>query len=649
MHNLLELTRVYVSAEDTGIKFSYLLIYLVLIAYTCIFIWKYLKRFIMMAFLTMIAPIIAFTYPIDKMKDGQAQAFNAWFREYLFNALLQPLHLIIYMVLIGSAISLAQSNVIYAIVALAFISQSEKLLRSFFGFDRAKTAGGDTGAFAKGALASQAISRLRSGSKASSTKTSDKSNNSKSGGSKPRTANLSAYLGGNGGGNSVPTSDVEGVAPGIDTSPITGIGGPTSTPEDPHLGSKEPGSHEYAMAAAAAANNEEMPYSQRLNEIPDTFKDSENNTNKDKEDAYADKLGKVPKTFKDNDKDKKPIQKLQTKDAKLNKPNKPKEKKKIKGPYQHTRKRAVAGMVGKAIKYTAPKVGRGAIRTAAAMSGAMIGGAMAIATGNASYLAAGALAGSALGGKVANAPKALGNVGRSIRTAYRAERLGGEGAKDKARFEEFKKDKENIKYFKDKYNLSSNKEAKAMIDQGREFIEAGYTDVEDVDRLMKMKNASGGSATSEQIMAADQMASKLKLEDLMDSDKSAKLENSIAKQMQYQAQAQGQNISAAKARSLAQEHMNSMRVSKGLPVQENKQYVPTKAPKNDKQATRREAAKHQSNAAAKVHQEKKQAREEGRRLNPGSNTAPQQTRGRRLNPGSNTAPKQTRGRRPGNK
>lgn len=581
----------------------------------------------MMAFLTMIAPIIAFTYPIDKMKDGQAQAFNMWFREYLFNALLQPLHLVIYMVLIGSAIELAQSNVIYAIVALAFINQSEKLLKAFFGFDRAKTAG-DTGAFAKGALASQAISRLRSGSKSSSTKTSGGSSNSKGSGSKPRTANLSAYLGGSGGNSSVPAGDAEGVAPGIDTSPITGIGGPTATPDGP---SKEPGPHEYAMAAAAAAANEQMPYSQRLEEIPQTFKDSDNNTNK-KEDTYADKQGNVQQTLKDPNKDKKVIQKPKTKDVKL---NEPKEKKKIKGPYKHSKVAAAALVgakaIGRAAKYTGKKLGRGAIRTAAAIPGAMIGGAMTVATGNASYLAAGALAGSVLGGKVATS---LGKAPSSIRTAYRTERLGEQGAADKARFEKFKKDKENIQYFKEKYNLSTNKEAKAMIDQGREFVEAGYTDVEDVDRLMKMKETFEDSATSEQIMAADQMASKLKLEDLMDSEKSAKLENSIAKQMQYQAQAQGQNISDTKAKQLAQEHMNHMRVSKGLPVNTARSTQPkntTKQPKSTttqskSTTTKVKVSRDNVKKVTKTPINKKPAGEKS--LNPGTNTT-RQTRGRR--------------------
>ena len=99
-----------------------------------------------------------------------------------------------------------------------------------------------------------------------------------------------------------------------------------------------------------------------------------------------------------------------------------------------------------------------------------------------------------------------------------------------------------------------------MIEQGREFIEAGYTNPEDVKRLMDMQEASG-DATSSQIMAADQMASQLKMDDFLDSKKSAQLEENLANQMKTQAKGK---ISDERAKQLARSHMNSMRVSKGL-------------------------------------------------------------------------------------
>ena len=112
-----------------------------------------------MAFLTVIAPLVAVTYPIDKMNDGKAQAFNMWFKEYIFNLLIQPLHLIMYSVLIGSAMSFATENLVYVVMALGFFVPAEKLLRRFFGFEKAQTPGMFAGP-AGAALLHSGLSRL---------------------------------------------------------------------------------------------------------------------------------------------------------------------------------------------------------------------------------------------------------------------------------------------------------------------------------------------------------------------------------------------------------------------------------------------------------------------------------------------------------
>lgn len=172
--NLTGLARFQTKMDDGGTRLIYTIIYMALVIYTCMFTFTYLKRVITMAFLTLIAPLVALTYPIDKMNDGKAQAFNSWLKEYIFNALLQPFHLIIYTVLVASAMNLAATNPIYAIVALAFITPAEKILRKFFGFEKASTAG-TLGAFANmagGAAAykmlSNAVNRRSKGGKAGS-------------------------------------------------------------------------------------------------------------------------------------------------------------------------------------------------------------------------------------------------------------------------------------------------------------------------------------------------------------------------------------------------------------------------------------------------------------------------------------------------
>ena len=138
---------------------GYGLCFLIMVFYTIFFLATYLKRLVYLAFLTIMAPLVAMTYPIDKLNDGKAQAFDMWLKEYIFNLLLQPVHLLLYVVLISSAYELVASNVIYALVAIGFLMPAEKLIRKFFGFEKAQTPGmlaNATGA----AIAMNTINRL---------------------------------------------------------------------------------------------------------------------------------------------------------------------------------------------------------------------------------------------------------------------------------------------------------------------------------------------------------------------------------------------------------------------------------------------------------------------------------------------------------
>ena len=135
-----------VSDQETGNSdvqaFAFGMLYLVLVLETIMFCVIYIKRFFMLAFLTMIAPFVALMYPIDKVGDGKAQSFNKWFKDYLFNVLIQPLHLLIYTILINGAEELFSQNVLYAIGVYAFIVPAEKYFKDIFGFNKASNGGG---------------------------------------------------------------------------------------------------------------------------------------------------------------------------------------------------------------------------------------------------------------------------------------------------------------------------------------------------------------------------------------------------------------------------------------------------------------------------------------------------------------------------
>lgn len=160
--NLMGLVRLRVQSANAGVAGAYFIMYFVLIGYTVMFTFTYFRRFLYMAFLTMIAPLVAITYPIDKIGDGNAQAFTMWFREYIMNAMMQPLHLVLYTALVSSATNLVVQNPIYALVAIGFLIPAEKFVKSMFGFNKASTPG-TLGGFAAAAVTAGSLKSLAKG------------------------------------------------------------------------------------------------------------------------------------------------------------------------------------------------------------------------------------------------------------------------------------------------------------------------------------------------------------------------------------------------------------------------------------------------------------------------------------------------------
>ncbi len=148
--------------DANGVTFAgYAIMFTVLTIFTGVFTWSYLRRIAYLALLTILAPFVAMTYALDKLKDGSAQGFNNWFKEYIVNLLIQPIHLLLYTVLVSSAIQLAETNIVYSIVALGFMIPAEKLVRRFFGINATETQGLLAGP-AGGALAMAGLNKLLS-------------------------------------------------------------------------------------------------------------------------------------------------------------------------------------------------------------------------------------------------------------------------------------------------------------------------------------------------------------------------------------------------------------------------------------------------------------------------------------------------------
>ena len=219
--NLMGMMRLKAQVSYGDLAFAgYSLCFIILVLLTVYFVYIYMKRVLYMAFLTMIAPLVALTYPIDKISDGQAQAFNKWLKEYIFNLLIQPLHLLLYTILVTSAFELSSQNMLYTLVAIGFLIPAEKIMRSLFGFEKATTPPSMAGAAVGASLLNNGLQKVlhsgpaKKGGSSGSGSSGDGSNSSSSNVGNHSRDLLSAFLNGNDGN----TNGNQGGSQSVDTS-----------------------------------------------------------------------------------------------------------------------------------------------------------------------------------------------------------------------------------------------------------------------------------------------------------------------------------------------------------------------------------------------------------------------------------------------
>lgn len=152
-------------SDDLSKCWGKIFVYAAIFVFTLIFTIKYIIRALTIIFLTLSAPISCITYPIDKMGDGKSQAFDFWFKEFFMEVIIQPFHLLLYMVLIGASLEMADANIVYSIMCFAIMLPAEKFIKQMFGINEklgSPLADMATVAAASG-LAKKAAGMLRSG------------------------------------------------------------------------------------------------------------------------------------------------------------------------------------------------------------------------------------------------------------------------------------------------------------------------------------------------------------------------------------------------------------------------------------------------------------------------------------------------------
>lgn len=126
----LRLKMFFVALYGTGTeRITNMILLLMLTYYTLKFCYIYGKRMLTVAFLIVVSPLVTITYAIDKAGDGQAQAFQTLMKEFLINVFIQPIHALLFLIFIFTAVFLADKAPLLAILFFAVLSRGEKIAR----------------------------------------------------------------------------------------------------------------------------------------------------------------------------------------------------------------------------------------------------------------------------------------------------------------------------------------------------------------------------------------------------------------------------------------------------------------------------------------------------------------------------------------
>lgn len=112
-----------------------MVMYMFLVYYAVKFTIMYLKRYLTIVVLTLMAPAVSTSYAINKIMTGKSKIFSTWLTEYFMNVIIQTVHALVYTVFVSTAIVISLNSIsgmILALVLLNFMSKAEKLFRKIF-------------------------------------------------------------------------------------------------------------------------------------------------------------------------------------------------------------------------------------------------------------------------------------------------------------------------------------------------------------------------------------------------------------------------------------------------------------------------------------------------------------------------------------
>lgn len=97
----------------------------------------YLKRYLTLLVLTLMAPAVGVAYAFQKVFSGKSQALKTWMTEYIMNTIIQIVHALLYAIFISQAMILSLQSVagiIIALILMNYTMKADELFKKIFKF-----------------------------------------------------------------------------------------------------------------------------------------------------------------------------------------------------------------------------------------------------------------------------------------------------------------------------------------------------------------------------------------------------------------------------------------------------------------------------------------------------------------------------------
>lgn len=112
------------------------ILYIILVILMLKFLYVYIKRFLAVCILVVMAPLMGASYAISKVRTGKAKPFNQWMKDYTMLVLIQSVHALIYTCFVTVALQLTNESltgIVLSLIVMNFMLKATDIFTDIFG------------------------------------------------------------------------------------------------------------------------------------------------------------------------------------------------------------------------------------------------------------------------------------------------------------------------------------------------------------------------------------------------------------------------------------------------------------------------------------------------------------------------------------